>query len=70
MSEIKLSYTPVILRSLMEIMAAFNVGRETVLEWVSRGAPICVEKSGGQPRYSCEAAALQAWRLKEYQKNR
>lgn len=63
MPEIRITYTPVLLKNMVEIMAAFNIGRETLLEWVDAGAPICVERDGRQPKYSCELAALQAWRL-------
>lgn len=61
--ERNITYAPVILNSMVEIMACFNVGRETVLEWVDAGAPICVEYLVGKPRYSCEKARLQEWRL-------
>lgn len=59
-----IAYAPLILRSLIEICAAMGVGRETVLKWVDQGAPIAVEWQGSKPSYSCEAYALQAWRLK------
>ena len=55
-------YSPRILRNLIEICAEMGVGRETILDWISRGAPIVCEFEGKKPRYSCEAAALQAWR--------
>lgn len=41
-----------------------GVGKETVLEWISLGAPIAVEMNGKRPRYSAEATSLQAWRVK------
>ena len=63
MKEQNITYNPIILNSIVEIMATFNIGRETVLRWVDEGAPICVETSGGHPRYSCEKTELQKWRL-------
>ncbi|MBD5608522.1 MAG: MerR family transcriptional regulator [Desulfovibrio sp.] len=60
---------PVILRSLMEICVQMGVGPETVRRWRDEGAPIALEGSGGKTRYSCEAAELQAWRLKRSREN-
>lgn len=48
----------------MEICAHMGVGPETVRRWRAEGAPIAIEGSGQKTRYSCEAAELQAWRLK------
>lgn len=53
---------PVFMRSLLEICAVMGVGKETVYEWISQGAPIAVERSGKTVRYSAEAVSLQAWR--------
>ena len=58
------SCNPVILKNLNEICVHFGVGRETVLNWVSLGAPIAMEGNGCRKRYSCEARSLQAWREK------
>lgn len=54
---------PRVMRSMNEITAVMGVGRETVLEWISRGAPVAVEMSGGKKVYSAEAGALQRWRV-------
>lgn len=62
-----LSYKPLVLRSLTEITAYFKVGRQTVYQWIDMGAPIAQEESRGHVRYSCEAAALQKWRLEKCQ---
>ena len=59
---------PLFLRSLIEICAVMGVGKETVLEWISAGAPIAVEMNGKRPRYSAEACTLQAWRVRNSQK--
>lgn len=56
---------PVVLRSLMEICVYMGVGPETVRRWLCEGAPIALEGSAGKSRYSCEASALQAWRLEK-----
>lgn len=58
------SYNSVILKNLNEICVHFGVGRETVLNWLSLGAPIAAEGNGSRKRYSCEARSLQAWREK------
>lgn len=60
----KQAYSAVILKNLGEICVHFGVGRETVLNWLSLGAPIAVEGSGSRKRYSCDAARLQGWREK------
>lgn len=57
------AYAPLILRSLGEITAHFKVGRQTVYKWIDMGAPIARESFRGHVRYSCEALALQKWRL-------
>lgn len=61
-------YTPKILRNMNEICAEMGVGKETVRAWIDQGAPICVEGSDARPRYSAEAAELQAWRRKHQKK--
>ena len=53
---------PVFLKSLAEICVVMGVGKETVQEWISLGAPIAVEKRGKSVRYSAEAVSLQSWR--------
>lgn len=64
-------YNTVILKTLNEICVHFGVGRETVLNWLSLGAPIAAEGNGSRKRYSCEAHALQTWRENHSrQKNR
>lgn len=63
------TYGPVILKNLSEICVHFGVGRETVLNWLSLGAPIAAEGEGSRKRYSCEAGRLQAWR-EEYASGR
>lgn len=63
----ELSYKPIILSSLAEITSHFRVGRQTVYKWIDMGAPIAKEISGGHARYSCEALALQKWRLEKCQ---
>lgn len=60
------SVNPVFLRSMLEICAVMGVGKDTVQEWISLGAPIAVEKSGKTVRYSAEACALQNWRICHY----
>lgn len=59
----QVSYTPKILRSMVEICKTFGVGRETVQEWAKEGAPIVVEGGQSKPRYSTECLALQTWRV-------
>lgn len=56
-------FSPRILRNMREIASHMGVGVETVKLWLDRGAPIAVENVDGRPRYSAEAATLQAWRL-------
>lgn len=58
-----MSVQPVFLRSMLEICACMGVGKETVQEWISLGAPIAVERQGRSVRYSAEAVALQNWRV-------
>lgn len=63
--ERQIVYNPQVLRSMTEICAYFNVGRETVQEWMQEGAPIVLEYQGRLQRYSCEVMALQNWRLEK-----
>lgn len=56
---------PIFMRSLLEICAVMGVGKETVQEWISQGAPIAVERRGAVVRYSAEAVSLQAWRYRQ-----
>lgn len=53
---------PVFLKSLLEICAYMGVGKETVQQWIDRGAPIAIEYRGKQKQYSAEAVSLQYWR--------
>lgn len=55
-------YQGKILNSMKEICSEFQVGKETVLMWIERGAPIAVEGLGGRIRYSAEMISLQFWR--------
>lgn len=61
---------PFILRNMQEICYVMGVSRNRVLDWIEAGAPIAVESekgdSSGRTRYSADAAALQAWRVKAW----
>lgn len=59
--ETLVSYSPKILRSLVEIKEVFGVGERRIKLWVRQGAPIAVEGEG-RKRYSAEAIRLQVWR--------
>lgn len=65
----RISYSPLILKSMNEITTYFGVGKETVYRWIEEGAPIAVENARGAPRYSCEAAQLQQWRIGKCRKH-
>lgn len=58
------------LRSMCEICACMGVGKETVQEWISQGAPIAVERQGRSVRYSAEAVSLQRWRVERHAADR
>ena len=61
---------PQFLRSMLEICACMGVGKETVQQWISMGAPIAVERQGRIVRYSAEAVMLQKWRIEQYRGDR
>ncbi len=56
------SYTPKILKSMREICGEMGVGAKVVRRWAACGAPIAVEGSKRNARYSAEAVRLQLWR--------
>lgn len=56
-------YMPKILRTMTEIKAEMGVENDVIKQWIEEGAPIAVGYAGSKKRYSCESAALQAWRL-------
>lgn len=56
------SYTPKILKSMREICEVMGVGAKVVRRWAACGAPIAVEGSNRNVRYSAEAVRLQLWR--------
>lgn len=60
--DMEVSYQPKILRSMREICEAMGVGNKTVRRWAACGAPIAVEGSERNARYSAEAVRLQLWR--------
>lgn len=62
MGETLVSYSPKILRSLVEIKEVFGVGERRIKLWVRQGAPIAVEGEGRKMRDSAEAIWLQVWR--------
>ncbi len=59
---------PVFLKSMLEICACMGVGKETVQQWIDKGAPISVEYKGKQKQYSAEAVSLQYWRNQNFRK--
>lgn len=59
-------YQGKILNSMKDICSEFQVGKETVLMWIERGAPIAVESRGGRIRYSAEMISLQFWRNENF----
>lgn len=56
------SYHPKILKSIREICEEMGVGAKVVRRWAANGAPIAVEGSKKNARYSAEAVRLQLWR--------
>ncbi len=56
------SYVPKILKSMREICEEMGVGAKVVRHWVACGAPIAVEGSKKNVRYSAETVRLQIWR--------
>lgn len=60
--DVAASYVPKILRNMAEICEEMGVGEKTVKKWVAQGAPIAVEGSKKNVRYSAEAVRLQLWR--------
>lgn len=60
--DVGVSYVPKILKSMREICEEMGVGAKVVRRWVACGAPIAVEGSKKNIRYSAETARLQIWR--------
>ena len=56
------SYTPKILKNMVEICEEMGVGPKTVKKWVEKGAPIAVEGEGRKRKYSSETVRLMMWR--------
>lgn len=60
--DVGVSYVPKILKSMREICEEMGVGAKVVRRWVACGAPIAVEGSKKNVRYSAEMVRLQIWR--------
>lgn len=58
---VKVVYFPRILSSLDDIRHEFRVSKDTVRNWIEKGAPISVEGEGTTVRYSAEVGKLQTW---------
>ena len=62
MTQVFVGYSPKILRTMAEICEEMGVGAKLVKRWLAQGAPIAVEGTGTNVRYSAKALRLQMWR--------